>query len=481
VTYTRIFFFSVLWLGLSFSSIVQSENIRFGFNSSISAPLLYQFENGSRPFATGGMIYEMSVAIGDELAEDYSFMRIPRQRIGVDLPANRLDLVCHNSPKWHLFSNEVQWSHEVYKYSNVLVSKKEISAHLNQIKNGKIAGVENFVYGSLEPLFVSGQLTRIDTASVHQGVKMLLSDRVDFVVMSDIEYIYHRNLHPALRRSQFVVDQIDIHCALSKKSTLTIEHLNKTIDQLKKKNIFQKIYDKYLSAYSQPKPFVYGLNNNDSPPFLMYDKNVEPPVVSSGLFIDMGIELGKRLQRPVEFAVLPRGRLDGKLAEGQVDVVCYNNENWAGDAAKEYHWSNPFFVQTNLVTYLKNAPGIVAPKTVKDLKGQRIGTVLNFVYPSLEKYFADKTLIREDAGSGLANLEKMQNQRLNYVIVNNLEFNYYRYRFPELHKAPFEFDKVDIKCATSKRSNLKIESVNQALVEMKKQGRLQKILFPNGH
>ncbi|MNS97661.1 hypothetical protein D3C72_1320020 [compost metagenome] len=87
-------------------------------------------------------------------------------------------------------------------------------------------------------------------------------------------------------------------------------------------------------------------------------------------------------------------------------------------------------------------------------------------------------MIREDAGSGYANIEKLNSKRLSYVIVNNLEFNYYKNKYPNLQKAYFDFDRVDAKCAVSKRSDIKIEKLNAAILDMKRQGRLQKIFFP---
>ena len=454
--------------------------LKFGFNPSNAPPLLYQFENDSLPIATGGLIFEMSVAVAEEIGDDYTLLKIPRQRIPDQLNGNKIDLVCHNSIRWgHAFTEEVVWSKPLYSYANVLVAKKEIlGTSIEHIDNARVGTVENFFYADLEPYFKNQTLIRSDAASVLTSVKKLVADRVDYVVMSEIEYVYHKAYYPQLHRSSFVLDKTEIRCSLSKKSRLTLTHLNRVIDQLKRKKVFESIYSRYLNPKTQPEPVSYGLNNEHSPPFLMVESLI-PLVVKGGLFFDLGLEVAKKIKRPITFVLLPRGRLDSRLAEGQIVLVCYNNEVWAGDYAKMYDWSIPIFRQSNYVVGLKGSK-IDPPNihSLTDLKGKRLGATLNFVYPGVSAYFDDGSIIREDAGSGTANVEKLLVQRVPYILLNNLEYAYHKKLNPKIERAPFEIDPVEVKCAVSKKSNLKIEEINAAIVEMKRTGKMQRIFFP---
>ena len=61
--------------------------------------------------------------------------------------------------------------------------------------------------------------------------------------------------------------------------------------------------------------------------------------------------------------------------------------------------------------------------------------------------------------------------------MNNLEYDYYKKKIPDLVRAPFEFDSIAVRCALSKKSDLKIKELNAALLALKKSGKLNKIFF----
>lgn len=478
--YSLIIFILILAVSPQIGSGPPSSHIlKFGFNPSNSPPLLYQFENESLPMATGGLIFEMSVAIAEELDDDYALVRIPRKRIPAQLNANKIDLICHNSMAWgHAFNDDVVWSKPLYSYANVLVGKKEILHNWpEQVADARIGTVENYMYQEFEPLFKTQTLTRDDAPSVLINLKKLLADRVDYVVMSEIEFNYHKSFHPQLHRSSFVIGKTDIRCSLSKKSPLTLQRLNRAIDQLTRKKFFQKTFAKYLDPKTVPEPISYGLNGEHSPPFLILESE-HPLVVKGGLFFDIGLEVGKRIKRPVTFVLLPRGRLDARLAEGQIVLVCYNNEMWAGEYAKMYDWSVPIFRQSNYIVGLKGSKTAPLVSSLAGLKGKRVGTTLNFVYPAVTPFFEDGSIVREDAGSGTANVEKLIGMRVPYILLNSLEYAYHKKLNPKIERAPFEIDPVDVKCAVSKKSDLKIEEINAAILEMKRTGRMQRIFFP---
>jgi len=453
----------------------QAAHIRFGVNASNSAPLLYQVSNPN--LATGGFIYEISVAIADDLTHESTIITLPKAEIAQNIIDGTLDLACHISANWkHDFKNEVEWSRPLYTYSNVLVAKKSIDfSRIGILKDAKIGTVANFVYRDLEDEFKNKKITRVDSPSVIGSVKKLLENKVDYLVMSDIEFNYYKNLYPELQRSSFVLDKTFIQCTLSKKSSLSINRLNQSVERLKNKQVFQKIYNRYLDSSTTPIPILYGFNDSNSPPFVFSDNSTRPPTVTGGLFFDLALAVGKKLNRPLKFILLPRNRLDVALANGEVELICYNSEVWVGKYAKDYYWSIPIFKHSNYVVSNRITTNNVKMKSMEDLKGKTIGTALGFVYPGLTKYFKEGTVIREDVVSGAANIAKLNAQRVSFIILNNLEYIYYKKKFPDLTRAPFEIDPITVKCAVSKKSNLKIEDVNSALKELMKSDQLQRI------
>ncbi|AZZ36756.1 hypothetical protein CIK05_08115 [Bdellovibrio sp. qaytius] len=463
------------------TSQAHAAHIKFGIDASSSPPLLYQFEDPNFSLATGGFIYEVTVAIAEDLNQDYSISSLPESRMIRDLRLANIDLVCHISPEWDLESkDDLLWSDPLYTHVNILVSKKEIQfKNLEQVINAKIGTVEKYYYHELEAKFKSKVLQRDDSPSVAESIKKLLDNRLDYVVMDELEFNLYKITYPQLQKSSFTSDKTNIHCSLSKKSSLSLKKLNKTIAHLKNKNEFQKITARYTNPNTTPRPISYGMNDSNSPPFLMIDNSAETPIIEGGLFFDLGLEVGKKLKRPIRFMLSPRKRLDSGLANGEIELVCYNTEAWAGSYAKDYNWSIPIFKQTNLVVGLIKNMQDAHLKSLKDLNGKTLGTALGFIYPALIPYFKDGSVKREDALSGLANIEKLQSERVQYIILNNLEFNYYRKKYASLQEAPFEIDPINVKCASSKKSDLKISDINTAVTELKKANRLQKVFMPH--
>lgn len=467
---------TALFLSVFFSS-ASAELVKFGLDSSHSPPLLYQFENQDKAIASGGLMYELSVAIAEELSDDYIINAVISGRLGPQLINGGIDLACYNSSKWNTnFSSQVDWSHDLYTNSSVLVAKKEIPfMRPDQIVNVKIGTIENYFYQDLDEGFKNKTNQRVDSVSAIANVNKLIDNRIEYIVMSDVEFIHYKKMHPTLTKSSFSIDKIDIQCALSRKSSITLKKLNDAIGRLTKKQVFQNIYKRYINPKTNLTPVVYGFNDTNSPPFLIYDNSKEYPTIVGGLFIDIGLEIGKRLKRPVKLVLSPRKRLDSGLADGKIELVCYNAPAWAGEFAKQYYWSVPIFKHSNYVVSNSKFKGNADLKTIKDLKGKTIGTTLGFIYPNLMPYFKDGSIIREDVLSGAANLSKLNAARIPFILLNNLEYNYYKKTNPDLHRAPFEIDPMLVRCAVSKKSGLSIKDINSAISESKRTGQLQKI------
>lgn len=474
-----ILFISIYVLAQHSISEARAAHIQFGIDASNSPPLLYQFDDPNFTLATGGFIYEVTVAIAEALKQDYTILPLPRSKIIQALRENNLDLTCHSSPHWEPASkDEFLWSVSLYANSDVLVGKKEIQfKNPEQVSNTTIGAVEKYFYPELEEKFKNKVLQRDDSVSVNESLKKLLDNRLDYIVMNELEFNLHKKTHPQLQKSIFTLDKTEIHCTLSKKSSLSLKKLNKAIAHLKNKKEFQKIYTRYSNSETMPRPITYGMNDSNSPPFLQLDNSTETPVIQGGLFFDIGIELGRKLKRPINFMLSPRKRLDSGLADGEIELVCFNTEVWAGSYAKDYNWSVPIFKQFNLVVGLKKTMHNAQIKSLKDMKGRTLGTVLGFVYPSLIPYFNDGRIKREDVISGATNVEKLQSERVQYIVLNNLEYNYYRRKNMNLQGAPFEIDPIHVKCASSKKSDLKIYDINAAVKKLNKSGRLQKVFL----
>lgn len=191
----------------------------------------------------------------------------------------------------------------------------------------------------------------------------------------------------------------------------------------------------------------------------------------AGLQRDLGQALGQQLGRDVSFLVLPRKRIATALQAGEGDIVCGMLPQWF---AGPFDWSLPLLPDGELILSLASA---APPKAIGDLHGRPLGTVSGFVYPELEQTLG-QGFVREDAPNAAANLRKLNLGRMQYAVVNQLYADYQRRQGtiktalnPDLLLAHYVMP-----CALSRRSEIKLDTLNRAITQLEKSGALHRMI-----
>ncbi|NVM78132.1 ABC-type amino acid transport substrate-binding protein [Duganella sp. SG902] len=184
----------------------------------------------------------------------------------------------------------------------------------------------------------------------------------------------------------------------------------------------------------------------------------------------LGAALARQLGRPVQYLQLPRTRLMRALESGEGDILCSYLPEWLpGDV----DWTQAFIPISEVVV---SSPRVKPPASVADLRGKRLGTVLGFRYPELEKIIG-KDYIRDDAPSTALSIRKWQARRFDYLIAP-------RY-VVDRHMADGSLPpgshvltvyEVNSKCAVSRKSQVSVAEFNSAIEALEKSGELTKIL-----
>ncbi|MDM4767812.1 transporter substrate-binding domain-containing protein [Pelomonas sp. SE-A7] len=191
-----------------------------------------------------------------------------------------------------------------------------------------------------------------------------------------------------------------------------------------------------------------------------------------GIHRDVGLALAVRLGREVRFRVLPRKRLADELVAGsQADIVCGYLPDWLPGALD---WSRPFLPDEQLLLTSRVAP---FPRQLEELKGQRIGTVLGFVYPELQQILGS-SFVRDDAPDASANLRKLAVGRVRYAVAGRLQLDY-QLRLGSYQLSlyrPQVISSYQSQCALSRRSTLTLAELNKAITALQADGGLQRIL-----
>lgn len=231
----------------------------------------------------------------------------------------------------------------------------------------------------------------------------------------------------------------------------------------------------YLQAEAakQASTDFYGINSNNALPLVEVKSTQDSQQLTSGILKDLGRALYKEMGIEYSEVLLPKKRIPQSLLSGAVDIVCHTNEVWLQDTSREVLWSHDLYKSTNRIVYTGSKP----LHKIQDLYGHRVGSALNFVYRDLDPHFKKMDIIREDGPNNESNLQKLLKGRIDYIVLSNMEYNYYKKLHPTLNAANFEMDSLMTKCALSKKSeHISLVRLNKAIDSIKKNGILDKIL-----
>jgi polar amino acid transport system substrate-binding protein len=208
------------------------------------------------------------------------------------------------------------------------------------------------------------------------------------------------------------------------------------------------------------------------PPPLLFEKEEE----LTGIVPEYSRALIDILGRQGTLSLVPRNRLVKYLHQGAIDFLCYTSYAWTNEK-DTYNWSEALFVKRELI--LGPTP---MPKEISGLKGKTIGTMLAYVYPKLDKMFKDGDLIREDGPTEEANLLKLREKHIEYLIVDEVFLNFYKKKNPDIEKGRDRLflSEYSVSCSLSKKSRVTVKELNKAIAKLKSSGKLRDIFDKHG-
>lgn len=195
-------------------------------------------------------------------------------------------------------------------------------------------------------------------------------------------------------------------------------------------------------------------------------------VLSSGLLKDFGDALARELGVAPRYLTLPRKRVETALLSGQADLLCDLRPEWLD--GKGWSWTDTVFSNNMIVASRIDTPTLAR---LSDLAGNRVGTVLGYRYPEVERRLG-AAFERDDAATDELNTNKLLNSRFNYMMSNSLYYDYQRKAHPNrarLNPDVFKIRPFDTYCALPPKGRLDIEKVNRAIAALRKRGDMQMI------
>ncbi|MYM24790.1 transporter substrate-binding domain-containing protein [Duganella sp. FT135W] len=215
-----------------------------------------------------------------------------------------------------------------------------------------------------------------------------------------------------------------------------------------------------------------------APPLVvLVDTGTEMPMAGfqdgrlvEGFHKDLGLALADKLGRDASFLPLPRKRIAMAMESGQADLICLYLPPWLPG---KFNWTRGFFPVSEVVVTDTSVP---QPRSLRDLSGQPVATVLGYYYPELEDALG-KDFVRDDGHSSSGNLRKMAAGRLHHAITQQSTLDYYLKVGEKLSLySPLVVKNYKAQCAVSPQGQVAVSEVNKAIEQLIKDGSVSKII-----
>jgi polar amino acid transport system substrate-binding protein len=196
---------------------------------------------------------------------------------------------------------------------------------------------------------------------------------------------------------------------------------------------------------------------------------------TQGILYDVMLSLATQVGVPAQFHVLPRGRVQNAMEQGEVDIRCYAAQSWTPNQSGDYIWSIPLWTQPDLLVSRPDATTSVNPT---HLSHQSIGTVLGYSYPTLQPLFDTNRLYRDDARNQEQVLEKLHAGRNRYAVSNQWTLDWFNQRLlPQQQLQGVAFlQEQRVGCYVRNDPKVPVQRILRTLLHMKMSGEIDDII-----
>jgi len=226
-------------------------------------------------------------------------------------------------------------------------------------------------------------------------------------------------------------------------------------------------------ALAKTETLTYGIVSETNSPFLELDSSRGLNEITGGILKNIADALAQELKiKTVTMVLIPQKRIGPSLISGDISMVCFSHESWFPPTiASQLLWSDEIFTNTNYIVAINAKP----VQKVEDLFGKQVGTNVNYYYKKLDPYFEKNKITKDPGPNSSNNIKKLTHGRIDYLLISNLEFDFYKKKHPNLRSYDIGLDTVKVKCALSKKASITLEHLNKAIAALKKNHILEKI------
>jgi polar amino acid transport system substrate-binding protein len=200
------------------------------------------FDNHNQP--TGGILYDITHAIAQEVGIELEMLPIPRKRVEKALHNSLIDMHCVANPRWYT-SKKLRWSEVLYNNPDVFINRVNFSttSQLINARDISIGLTLGYVYPEINAKKLHHSVETISSLTPEKSYLNYRRGTTDGFISSKAETMYF-NLTPL--DSVVTLNTNNIHCAYSSSlDKQRITEINQAITRLKQQGAIDKILAKY--------------------------------------------------------------------------------------------------------------------------------------------------------------------------------------------------------------------------------------------
>ncbi|NVK19696.1 MAG: transporter substrate-binding domain-containing protein [Methylocystaceae bacterium] len=195
---------------------------------------------------SGGWVVDTAKALEQKINKTVITIPVARKRQTSYLNNAKIDVYCFSNPAWSEKSEVIKWTQKLFSVQNVIISKKEISPTLKNaedLKGFRIGTILGYSYQTIDYLFEQNLAIRHDITSAKQNFRMLKAGRVDAIIASRstaLDIMASLDMSEEFSIAPFIVEERDLHCALSTRSQTSVDILSKAFAQMIQEGFFKR-------------------------------------------------------------------------------------------------------------------------------------------------------------------------------------------------------------------------------------------------
>jgi ABC-type amino acid transport substrate-binding protein len=220
------------------------------------------------------------------------------------------------------------------------------------------------------------------------------------------------------------------------------------------------------AAIAQQQDIVFIAPTNHTMPMAQFRDGM----LVDGVLKNLGDLIARRMERRAVYVSVPSKRVGEVLSAGGADALCYVVPVWIDG---RFNWSKPFIPSQAVIVARKDAPAV---KSLGELAGKPIGTVIGYRYPELERALGQR-FAREDAPNTELNIRKLLVGRMHYATIDQVAFEYRLRQEPSLPlRKEVVYANVTTQCAFSLRSTIPFAQAEHAIDALVQDGSVAAVL-----